>query len=166
MSSICSTWLLNCFNDKPLVMGSAIISSMRICSMNTSFISMFSLTRRYLMLICLLLLPLLLFLEKKMAARLSQKILIGLTIESTILRPPIKFLNHNACVVASYHAMNFASIVDVATIVCLLLLLDIAPPARRKIYPKVDFLPSTHPTKSESEYLTTFKWSVYLYVNP
>jgi hypothetical protein len=55
-------------------------------------------TKIQLMLICLLLL--LLFLEKNMTVRLSQKILIGLAIELTILTPPTKFLNHSACVAA------------------------------------------------------------------
>jgi hypothetical protein len=96
-----STWPLNCFTSKPFVMGSATIDSVLICSMKTSCLLMLSLTLRYLMSMCLLLLPLLLFLEKKTAAELSQKILTGLAIESTIFSPPMKFLNHNACVVAS-----------------------------------------------------------------
>ena len=49
--------------------------------------------------ICLLWLPLLLFLEKKTVA-LSQKIFKVLDIELTILRHEIKFHNHNAYVVA------------------------------------------------------------------
>ena len=39
-------------------------------------------------------------LREENGTRLSQKILIALVIESTILRPPTKFLNHNAYVVA------------------------------------------------------------------
>ena len=42
--------------------------------------------------------------------------------------------------------------------------LGYTPPARRKIYSEVDFLLSTHPTKSESEYPTISKWLVCLYV--
>ena len=81
MSFICST-------DRPLVIGSAIINSVFTCLINTSCLLILSLTRRYLMSICLLLLPFLLFLEKNMAVQLSQKILIGLSIELTILKPP------------------------------------------------------------------------------
>jgi hypothetical protein len=40
-------------------------------------------------------------LRKETAAELSQKILMGLAIESTIFSLPMKFLNHNAYVVAS-----------------------------------------------------------------
>jgi len=62
---------------------------------------MFSLTLRYLMSIFLLLLVLLLFLEKKIVAALSPKILIRVAIKSTILKLPAKFINYNASVVAS-----------------------------------------------------------------
>jgi hypothetical protein len=44
-------------------------------------------------------LPLLLFLEKKTTAKLSQYIFIGLDIKLKTLRPKIKFLHQIACVV-------------------------------------------------------------------
>jgi hypothetical protein len=67
----------------------------------------------------------------------------------------IKFLNHFSYEVASKHAMNSASIVDDAIIVCLVLFHDIAPPAKIKTYPEVNFLESLQPKKSEYEYPTT-----------
>jgi len=47
--------------------------------------------------------------------------------------------------------MNYASIVDETTIVCLVFFQDTAPLARRKIYHKVDFLVSTQLANFESE---------------
>jgi hypothetical protein len=47
--------------------------------------------------------------------------------------------------------MNSASIVDEATIVCLVFFQDTAPLARRKIYHKVDFLVSTQLANFKSE---------------
>ena len=100
---------------------------------------------------CLLQLLLLLFLAKKTVAELSQNILNGLAIESTILRPEMKLFNHTPCEVASKQAMNSASIVDVAINVYLALFQEIAPLANMKIYSEVDFRESIHPAKSESE---------------
>ena len=39
-------------------------------------------------------------LREENGSTIIAEILIGLAIESTILKPPIKFLNHNACAVA------------------------------------------------------------------
>jgi hypothetical protein len=50
--------------------------------------------------ICLFRLSLLLFLEKKIATKLSQYIFIGLDIESTTSRPEIKILNQIIYVIA------------------------------------------------------------------
>ena len=71
---------------------------------------------------CLLRLPLLLFLAIKTAAELSQKILNGLDIESIILSPEMKLLSHTPCEVASKQETNSASMVEVAVKVCLTLL--------------------------------------------
>ena len=100
---------------------------------------------------CLLQLPLLLFFAIKTAAELSQYILNGLDIESITLSPEMKLLSHTPCEVASKQDMNSASIVEVAVMVCLTLLQDIAPPANIKMYPDVDLRESTQPAKSESE---------------
>jgi hypothetical protein len=53
-------------------MGSAIIKVVLVCSIETSCSLILSLTARYFMSICLVMLPLLLFLEKKIVAKLSQ----------------------------------------------------------------------------------------------
>jgi len=52
---------------------------------------------------------------------------------------------------ASKHAKNSTSMVEVAITNCFALFHDTTPLAKRKIYPNVDFLESTHPTKFESE---------------
>lgn len=53
------------------------------------------------MLMCLLQLPLLLFLAIKTAAELSQNIIISRQIESTTQSPYMKFFSHTPCQVAS-----------------------------------------------------------------
>ena len=105
----------------------------------------------YLMSICLLRLPLLLFLARKTAAKLSQYILNDLEIESTILSPKIKHFNHTLCDVALKQDMNLASVVEVAIKVCLVFLQDTSLPTNTKMYLNVDFYESTHPAKSESK---------------
>lgn len=68
----------------------------------TTFLSFtFSLMAKYLMLMCLLRLPLLLFLAIKTATELSQKILKGLEIVSTIFNPEMKLLSQTPYDVAS-----------------------------------------------------------------
>ena len=100
---------------------------------------------------CLLRLPRLLFLAMKIAVELSQYILNGLEIESTILSPDMKLFNHTPYEVASTQETHSASIVEVAVKVCFVLLQDIALLASIKIYPDVDFRESTQPAKSKSE---------------
>src|SRR5215469_4947586 len=111
----------------PLVKRSAIINSVLMCSM----VILFSLTRsrmaNYLMSMCLLRLPLLLFLARKTVAELSQYILNGLEIESTILSPEMKLFSHTQCEVTSKQDTNSASMVEVAVKVCFALLHDTAP---------------------------------------
>ena len=119
--------------------------------MTTFFFLQRSHMAKYLTLMCLLRLPLLLFLAMKITAELSQNILNGLETESTILSPDMKLLNHTPCDVASKQEMNSTSIVEVAVRVCLLLLHDTAPSANTNMYLDVDFRESTQPAKSESE---------------
>ena len=106
---------------------------------------------RYLMSMCLIRLPLLLFFAIKIVAELSQYILNGLDIESITLSLEMKLLSYTPCEVASKQDMNSASIVEVAVKVCLMLLQDIAPPTNIKMYPDVDLRESTQPAKFESE---------------
>ena len=61
--------------------------------MVTSLAATHFFSAKYLMSICLLRLPLLLFLVKNTTAELSQYILDGLDIESTILSPDMKLFN-------------------------------------------------------------------------
>ena len=82
-------------------MGSATISSVPICSMMILLSLTFSRTTKYFISMCLLRLPLLLFLAKNTAAALSQRSFIGLGTVSITLSPEEKFFNHNACFVAS-----------------------------------------------------------------
>ena len=118
----------------------------------TTFLSFtLSLMAKYLMSMCLLRLPLLLFLAIKTAAELSQKILKGLEIVSIIFSPEMKLLSYTPCDVASKKERNSTSMVEVAVRVCLTLLHEIAPPAIMKMYPDVDLRESTQPAKSESE---------------
>ena len=98
---------------------------------------------RYLMSICLLRIPLLLFLAIKTVAELSQYNLNGLDIDSTILSPEIKLFNHTPCEVASKQETKSTFIVEVVTRVCLVLLRNIALPGNINMYPEVDFHEST-----------------------
>jgi len=82
---------------------------------------------------CLLRLPLLLFLAINTTTKLSQYNFNGLEIESTTLRPDMKLFNHTPCDVASKQETNSTSIVEVAVKVCLALLQDTAPPANKNI---------------------------------
>lgn len=75
------------------------------------------------------------------------------------------FFDHRACDIVSKYTMNFAFIVNDATIFCFIRLQDTTPPTRRKMYPEVYLLESTHPAKFESKYPTTSKWSDYQYVS-
>ena len=105
----------------------------------TTFLSFtLSLMAKYLMLMCLLQLPLLLFLSIKTATELSLKILKGLEIVSTIFSPKIKLLSHIPCDVTSKKETNSTSMVEVAVKVCLTLLRKITPLAIKKIYTDVD----------------------------
>jgi hypothetical protein len=115
----------------------------------TTFFSLIRfLMAKYLMLMCLLRLPFLLFLAIKTAVELSQYILNGLEIESIILSPKMKLLSHTPCEIASKQETNSASIVEVAVKVCLALLHDTAPLAIKNMYPDADLRESV---KSESE---------------
>lgn len=157
---------LNNLVNKILVMESAIINSVFMRWIAICCLLIFSLTIKNFISMCLLRLLLLLFLEKKTASKLSQKILNGFIIESVIFKSDIKFFNHNAYNVASQHAMNSTSIVDDdGIIVCFILLQDAAPSASKKMYPEVDFFVFMHPAKSKSKYLTTFGQSEYLYIS-
>ena len=119
---ILDTWSLNLNGGMPLVKGSAIINSVLMCSMTT----LLSLTRsrmaKYLMSMCLLRLPLLLFLARNTTDELSQNILNGLDTVSKSLSPEMKLFNHTPCDVASKQETNSASIVEVAIKPCLTLL--------------------------------------------
>ena len=106
---------------------------------------------KYLMSMCLLQLPLLLFLAKKTAVELSQNTFSGLDIESMILSPKMKLFIHTPCDVTSKQKTNSTSIVDVATKVCFALLHDTALSTNMKMYLDVDLRESTQSTKSESE---------------
>ncbi|KAJ1277219.1 hypothetical protein BS78_05G278300, partial [Paspalum vaginatum] len=64
------------------------------------------------------------------ADELSQYILSGFSMLSTTLNPGINFFSHIACPVASKQAINLAYIVDDATMDCLQLFHDTAPPTR------------------------------------
>jgi len=87
----------------------------------------------------------------KTVVEFSQKILKGLEIISTIFSPEMKLLSHTPCYVASKQETNSASMIEVAVIVCLTLLHEIAPPVIMKMFPDVDLRESTQPIKSESE---------------
>ena len=82
---------------------------------------------KYLMSMCLLRFPLLLFLARNIVVELSQYILNGLEIESIILSPEIKLFNHTPCDVASEQDTNSASVVEVAINVYFALLQDTTP---------------------------------------
>ena len=73
------------------------------------------------------------FLEKDMAAELSQYNFSGLEIESTTPNAEMKFRSYIAWQVASKHATNSASIVKDAVSVYLALFHETAPPAIMKI---------------------------------
>ena len=103
----------------------------------------FSLMAKYLMSMCLLGLPLLLFLAIKTATKLSQKILKGFEIVLTIFSPEKKLLSHTPCDVVSKQETNSASMVEVVVKVCLTLLHEIALLAIMKMYPDVDLQEST-----------------------
>jgi len=75
-----SLMILNLNGDMSLGKGSTIINSVLICSMTTFLSFTLSLMAKYLMLICLLGLPLFLFLAIRTTTKLSQKIFKGLEI--------------------------------------------------------------------------------------
>ena len=122
------TCFLNVFGGNPFFNGSATISYVLMCSIDTCCFWTSSLTVRYFNSMCFAPLEYLSFLEKNTAAELSQYILSGLETESTIPSPEIKFRNHNSWTMVSKHATNSASIVDEAMIVCFALFYYIAPP--------------------------------------
>ena len=115
LSPIVTKWSLNFCGGMPLVKGSTNMTSVLTCSMTTFLSLTRSRSARYLMSICFLWLPLLLFLAIKTAVELSQYNLNILDIESTILSPEIKFFNHTPCEVASKQETNSASIMEVVT---------------------------------------------------
>ena len=106
---------------------------------------------KYLMSMCLLQLPLLLFLAKNTATKLSQKILNDLEIESITLSPKMKLVSHTPCEVASKQETNSASMVEVAIKVSLTLFQETTPSATMKMYTDVDLQDSTQPAKSALE---------------
>ena len=101
LSPMFTIWSLNFNGGMPLVKGSVIINLVLMCSITTFFSLTRSLMARFLMSMCLLQLPLLLFLAIKTPAELSQYMLNGLDIESIILSPEMKLLSHTPCEVAS-----------------------------------------------------------------
>jgi len=105
----------------------------------TIFLSyILSLMAKYLMSMCLLQLPLLLFLAIKTATELSQKILKGLDIVSIIFSLEMKLLRHTPCDGGSKQKTNSSSIVEVEVKVWLTLLHKIVPPTIMKMYSDVD----------------------------
>jgi len=105
MSLICSTRLLYFLIGKLLFMGSAIINSVLVCSIDTSCLLIISLTLRYFMSIRYFCFYSYHSYRIKTLVKLLKKILIGLTIESTILRSLKKFLNH-LCLCNEFIAYN------------------------------------------------------------
>jgi hypothetical protein len=81
MSFIYSAWLYTFFTGNFLVMGSAIINSVLICSIDLLYLLMFSLVLRYLMSIYLLLLLLFIFIKENYS-RVIVEYLYGLTVKS------------------------------------------------------------------------------------
>ena len=82
---------------------------------------------------------LLLLLEYKTIDLFSQYNFSGLSMFPNICSPMTKFCNHIPWLDALKHAINFTSIVEVATSVCLTLFHEMAPPANEKMQPEVDF---------------------------
>ena len=87
------TCSLNLLSTKAFVKASAIIEYVPMCLIDNFWNWTLYLTIWYSNLICFDLLEHLLFLEKKIITELSQYILIDSMMESTILRPKIKFYN-------------------------------------------------------------------------
>ena len=147
-SLILLTWSLNDFDCMPFVNGSAIISLVLMFSMMISFALTCSLMAKYLMSMCLLRFPLLLFLARKITIELSQCIFNSLGIELITCRLTMKLFNKIPCDVASNNEINSASMVEVATNDYFALLQDIAPLVIMKMYLDVNLRESTQPTKS------------------
>jgi len=135
----------------PFVNGSTIISLVLMFSMIISFALTRCLMAKYLMSMCLIQLPLLLFLAKKRATELSKYIFNSLGMESITRRPLMKLFNQIPCDVVSNNEINLASMIEVATNDCFALLQDIAPLVIMKMYPDVNLRESTQPAKSKSE---------------
>ena len=79
--------------------------------------------------ICFDFTELLLLLEYSVVELLSQNILSGLSIVSTMRSPVTKFRSHIPWLDASKHAINSAAMVEEAMSVCLALFQEIGPPA-------------------------------------
>jgi hypothetical protein len=105
MSFIYSAWLYTLFTGKLLVMGSAIINSVFICSIDTLCLLMFSLVMRYLISIYLLLL-LLIIIIKENYNRVIAEYLYGLTVKSTILTETFNKMFHISCMCNEFIACN------------------------------------------------------------
>ena len=146
-----SLYHLNLNGGMPLVKGSANINLVLTCSMTTFLSLTYFLMARYLMLICLLQLPLQLFFAINTVATLSENILNGLDMESTTLSPTMKLLSQTLCEVASKQEMNSTSIVKVTVNICYALLQETTPPTNMKMYPNIDFWELMQPAKSESK---------------
>ena len=124
---------LNLNGGMPFFKRSDIINSAPTCSMTTFFYLTRSLMAKYLMLICLLRLPLLLFLAIKIVDELSQYIFNGLEIGSTILSPDMKLFIHTPCDAASKQETNSAFIVEIIVKVCFALLQDISTVEHKQV---------------------------------
>jgi hypothetical protein len=105
MNFIYSAWLYTFFIGKLLVMRSAIINSVLICSIDTLYLLMFFLVQRYLMSIYLLLL-LLIILIKENYSRIIAEYLCGLTVKSTILIETFNKMSHLSCMCNEFIACN------------------------------------------------------------
>jgi len=117
----------------PLVNESTIINSELIFLIKIVWSLMRSPMAKYLMPICLLRLPLLLFLAIKTATESSHYIFSGLKIESPIFNPEMKLFIHTPCDVALKQDMNSASIVEVVIKVYFALFQEKAPSANKKM---------------------------------
>ena len=155
----------NNLGGKPLVSGSTIMKFVLICSMNTWRLWILSLITRNLKSTCFNFDELLLFLEYNSITLLSHFILNGLLISSTIHSSMIKFCNHILSFDASWQAIDYVFMIEVAMIDYLRFFHNTVPLVIMKTYLKLDLLLSRQLAKSKSKYPMISKWSNIRYVS-
>jgi hypothetical protein len=157
MSFIYSAWLYTFFIGKLLVMGSAIINLVLICSIDHLCLLMLFLVLKHLMSIYFCFYSL--FSYKKVIVELLQSIFMVCKINNI---KTFNKMSYPSCLCTKFIAYNNFSFLSRRNNYSLLTASLGYIPQYENIYHKVDFLLFTQSAKLKSEQLTTSKWKMYL----